>query len=156
MWGEEREKADGRSSLVQCEVRVICSDLTKIIFYGEGENQETVGTGRCRYCRIIILRRGKRDGTCKVVFGVMWSEIFLTIIMVMWNVSRKEWCNKRWGGVRGGCRQVSFPFDWAPASEEAKCETLGKCPLFLPVAPYSVEWGGPSFNWLCQTQQKSC
>jgi hypothetical protein len=39
---------------------------------------------------------------------------------------------------------VSFPFDGAPASEEAKSVTLGNCPLFLLVAPDSTECGGPS------------
>ncbi len=41
-----------------------------------------------------------------------------------------------------------------PASEEAKCVTLGNCPLFLLVASDSIECGGPSLNWLCQTHQK--
>jgi hypothetical protein len=45
-----REKADVRSSLVHCEVRVIFSFLTESIFYSEGEHQEAVGTsnGKCR------------------------------------------------------------------------------------------------------------
>ena len=42
----------------------------------------------------------------------------------------------------------------APASEETKCVTLGNCPLFLLVAPDSVECVVPSLNWHRQTQQK--
>ncbi len=42
----------------------------------------------------------------------------------------------------------------APASEEAKCVTEGNCPLCLLAAPDTVESGGPTFNWLRQTQQK--
>jgi hypothetical protein len=42
---------------------------------------------------------------------------------------------------------MSFPFVWAPASEETNW------PLLLLDARDSVECGGPSFNWLRQTQQ---
>ena len=42
----------------------------------------------------------------------------------------------------------------APASEEAKCVTVGNCPLCLLAAPASVESDGPNYNWLRQTQKK--
>ncbi len=50
--------------------------------------------------------------------------------------------------------QTRWAYLWAPASEEAKYLSVGNCPLFLLVPPDSVECGGPSFNWLRQTQSK--
>ncbi len=41
-------------------------------------------------------------------------------------------------------RLGELPFDWPPASEEAKCVTIGNCPLFLLVAADSVECDGPT------------
>jgi hypothetical protein len=40
-----------------------------------------------------------------------------------------------------------------PYAAQAKCVTVGNWPLFLLVAQDSVECGGPSFDWLRQTQQ---
>jgi hypothetical protein len=55
-------------------------------------------------------------------------------------------------GGGGGLSELSLVI--APASEEAKCVTVGNCPLCLLAAPDSVESVGPTFNWLRQTQQK--
>ena len=75
-------------------------------------------------------------------------EISRPARMVPWGMWTEK--NDAINGGKGGLGELSV--DWAPASEEAKCVTVGNCPLCLLAAPDSVESGGPNFNWYRQTQ----